>query len=140
MKPLDYVKAAGLAFVLLVVNVLIAFLVVFVYAAFIEPGHPSEFYEQAALRIVPWSCHILGTPLFFFSVLLLTARCPRRNSYLFATAVVAMYALLDAASVGFSGVFDIYFALSMLLKLAATLAAAHLGGRWRLQGTIKSEE
>ena len=129
MKPIDFVKAAGTAVALLVTNVLIAVLAVTVYATFIEPGHAAEFYDEAALRIVPWSCHIIGTPLFFVAIWFLTARRPARNAYVFATVVVVLYAVIDAASVGFSGVWELYFALSMLLKLLASLAAAYVGSR-----------
>lgn len=140
MKPIDFLKAAGIAIGLLVINVLIAILVVGVYAALIEPGHTDEFYDEAALWIVPWSCHIIGTPLFFVAVCFLTARRRERNAYLFATVVVVMYAIIDAASVGFLSVLELSFALSMLLKLAASLTAAYVGTRSRQQVSSASTQ
>lgn len=129
MKAVDFLKAAGVALALLAINVLIGILVVAVYAVVIEPGHPHEFYEEAATRIVPWSCHIVGTVLFFVTAWRLTAHKPERNGYVFATAVIAMYAILDGASVGFSGIWGAAFAYSMLAKLLAALAGAYIATR-----------
>jgi hypothetical protein len=126
MKPIDFVKAAGVAIGLLVLNVLIAILVVFAYSIFIEPGHPREYYDEAALRIAPWCSHTAGTALFFAAGYLFARRRPERNGFLFAAATTALYVIIDAASVGFAGVFGIEFALSKLAKLLAALAGAWL--------------
>jgi hypothetical protein len=131
MKPRDYAKAAGVAIVLLALNVLIAILVVFGYSILIEPGHPREFYDAAALRIVPWCSHIAGTALFFAAGYLFARRRPQRNGFLFATAFTALYAIIDAAAVGFVGVFGIRFALSMLAKFLAALLGAFIAVRGR---------
>jgi hypothetical protein len=127
MKPIDFAKAAGVAVAVLVVNVLIAILVVLVYRFAIEPGHESEFYDEAALRIAPWCSHIAGTALFFGAGYLFTRRRPDRNGLLFALAFTVLYALIDAATVGF-GV-SVEFGLSMLAKLAAGQAGAFLAIR-----------
>lgn len=129
MKPIDLAKAVGIAVAILVVNVLIAILVVLVYSLFIEPGHPREFYDAAALRIAPWCSHIAGTALFFGAGYLFAKRRPQRNGLLFAAAFTAFYALIDAATVGFAGVFEVEFSLSMLAKLLAALAGAFLATR-----------
>ena len=65
MKPIDFAKAAGIAIAILALNILISILAVLAYSIFIEPGHPREFYDEAALRIAPWCSHIFGTALFF---------------------------------------------------------------------------
>ena len=87
MKPIDFIKAIGVAIALLAINVLIAILVVIVYRFLIEPGHPTEFYDEAAMKIAPWCSHIAGTALFFVASYFLTARRPDRNGPLFAAAV-----------------------------------------------------
>ena len=117
LKPIDYAKATGVAVTVLAVNILISILVVLFYAFVIEPGHPSEFYDAAALRIAPWCSHIAGTALFFGAGYWCARRRPERNGYLFALVLTALYALIDAAIVGFVGVFDVEFSLSMLAKL-----------------------
>jgi hypothetical protein len=126
MRPLDFAKAAGIALALLVVNVLIAILVVLAYAFFIEPGHSSEFYDAAALRIAPWCSHIAGTALFFAAGYWFARRRHERNGYLFAATFTVFYAIIDAATVGFVGALALEFLVSMLVKLLAALAGARL--------------
>ena len=47
MKPTDYAKAAGIAILVLTVDILIAMGVVYFYAAFLNPGHPKDYYAAA---------------------------------------------------------------------------------------------
>jgi hypothetical protein len=129
MKPIDFAKAAGVAIAVLVVNVLIAILVVGVYRFAIEPGHPSEFYDAAALRIAPWCSHIAGTALFLGAGYLFARRRPDRNGFLFALAFTVLYTVIDAAMVGFAGVVSVEFSLSMLAKLVAGQVGAWLAIR-----------
>jgi hypothetical protein len=129
MQPIDFAKAAGVATVVLALNVLIAVLVVTGYSILIAPGHPREFYDAAALRIAPWCSHIAGTALFFGAGYLFARRRPERNDFLFASAFTVLYAIIDGATVGFVGVFAVEFALSMLAKLLAALAGVFLATR-----------
>jgi hypothetical protein len=129
MQPIDFAKAAGVAAVVLAINVLIAVLVVLGYSIFIEPGHPREYYDAAALRIAPWCSHIFGTALFFGAGYLFAKRCPQRNGLLFAATFTVLYAIIDGASIGFAGVLSVVHALSMLAKLLAALAGAYLATR-----------
>ena len=99
------------------------------YSFLIEPGHPREFYEAAALRISPWCSHIAGTALFLVAGYLSAKRRPQRHGFLFAAAFTLLYAIIDAATVGFVGVFAIEFTLSMLAKLLAALGGAFLATR-----------
>ena len=131
MRPIDFAKAAGVAISVLVLNVLIAILVVLGYSIFIEPGHPREFYDAAALRIAPWCSHTVGTALFFGAGYLFAKRRPQRNSFLFAATFTAFYVIIDAATVGFVGVFGAEFGLSKLAKLLGALAGAFLATRIR---------
>lgn len=55
MNALDFVKAFGVALLLMVLNVTASFGVVAVYAYLIEPGHEAAYYETAAQSIAPWS-------------------------------------------------------------------------------------
>ena len=129
MKPLDFAKAAGVAVLILIISVIIAILVVLFYRFFINPGHPSGYYDEAAKRIAPWCSHIAGTVLFFIAAWYFTRSNPARNPLLFAVVFAAFYALIDAATVAFKGIFNIQFGLSMLAKLLAALAGAYLASR-----------
>ena len=131
MQPIDFAKAAAVAIAVLALNVLIAVLVVLVYRFLVEPGHPSEFYDAAALRIAPWCSHIAGTALFFGAGYLFTKRRPQRNGFLFAATFTMLYAIIDSATVGFATVFAVEFAMSMLAKLLAALAGAFLATKIR---------
>jgi hypothetical protein len=130
MKPIDFAKAAGVALLLLVLNVLFSIPVILVYRFFIETGHPSEFYDQAAMRIAPWCSYIIGTALFFIASFFLAKRRPERNGFLFAATFTGLYAFIDAATIGFVGINWIEF-VSVLAKLLAALAGAFLATRNR---------
>ncbi|MFT4558541.1 MAG: hypothetical protein ACI92S_003922 [Planctomycetaceae bacterium] len=139
MKAIDFAKATGIGVALLALNLLIATLVIIAYAVFIEPGHPDEFYHDAAMRIAPWCSHIIGTALFLGAVYLFTRRNPARNGFVFATVVALLYAIIDAAMVGFACLADLEFGLSMLAKLAAILAGSYLAIRRTRPATASSE-
>jgi hypothetical protein len=132
MKPIDFAKAAAVAIAVLILNFIIVILAVFGYSILIEPGHPTAFYESAALRIAPWCVHTAGTALFFGAGFLLARRRPERNGLLFAGAFSVLYAIIDAASVGFVSVFTGEFAVSMLANLLAALAGAWFATRRRI--------
>jgi hypothetical protein len=132
MKPIDYAKAAGVGFLLLVLNVLLSIPVILFYAWFIDPGHPREYYDKAALRIAPWCSHIIGTALFFVAGYWFARRRPQRSGLLFATVFTVLYAIIDSATVGFQGILSHTFGLSMLAKLVAALAGAYLATHKRL--------
>jgi hypothetical protein len=113
----------------LVLNVLISVVVVLVYSLVIDPGHPHEYYNAAALRIAPWCSHTAGTALFLLAGYLFARLRPQRNAYLFAVCFAVLYAVIDAATVGFVGALSLEFLLSMLAKLLAALAGAFLARR-----------
>jgi hypothetical protein len=54
---------------------------------------------------------------------------PQRNGYVFAAAFSVLYAIIDAATVGFVGIFSAEFALSMLGNLLAALAGTFVAAR-----------
>jgi hypothetical protein len=132
MTLLDFLKALGVAVLLMVLNVAIAFGVMAIYSTFIAPGHDVAFYESAAQRIAPWSSIFVGAALFFLAMLWLAWRRQGRNGYLFAFAVVAIYAAIDLSAILAAGAltgFGAIVAASMLSKLAAAELGAWLGRR-----------
>ncbi|MGH9715227.1 MAG: hypothetical protein ACRD4R_00630 [Candidatus Acidiferrales bacterium] len=131
MKPIDYAKAAGMAALVLILDLLIAFGVVYVYALFFNPGHPRAYYATAGIPVARWSTRTAGTALMFGAAWLCGSRNPNRNAYGFALALTGFYALLDSASGGFVGVFTLSFALTIGLKLAGSSAGAFAAVRNR---------
>jgi hypothetical protein len=76
MRAVDYLKALGVAVATLAITLAAGFPMVAFYAYFIEPGHPQEFYNEAAQWIAPWSSHILGPLAFSRSITGLRADRP----------------------------------------------------------------
>jgi hypothetical protein len=131
MKPMEFLRAAGLAFVVLLFDVLLAVGAVYVWGKYFAPGHTQEYYETAGVPIARWSTRILGTALIFGTSWLAVHQRPERNAYGFAGAIVFFYALLDGASVAFEDFFNGSIALTMLLKLLGALAGAYLAQQGR---------
>jgi len=129
MKPIDFAKAAGVAVGVLALNIFIATLVIVAYSLWIEPGHPREFYDEAALRIAPWCSHIFGTALFFAAGYRFARLRSRSVALIFAAAFTVLYAIIDSAIVAFAAFWQLEFWLSMLAKFAAALAGAYLATR-----------
>jgi hypothetical protein len=129
MKLIDFAKAAAVAVAVFAANIVIVILAVFGYSMLVEPGHPREFYDAAAPRIASWCVHIAGTALFLCAGYLFARRRPQRNGYVFAAAFSVLYAIIDAATVGFVGIFSAEFALSMLGNLLAALAGTFVAAR-----------
>ncbi|MDA1166171.1 MAG: hypothetical protein O3B13_24005 [Planctomycetota bacterium] len=139
MKTTDFARAFGAAIALLAVNLLVAIAVVVFYRFVIEPGHPGEFYDEAAMRIAPWCSHIIGTALFFVVIRFVTARKPDRNGLLFAVVVSLFYAIIDSAMVGFASLVEVEFLLSMMAKLAAAVVGAGVATRTKVHATTTAE-
>lgn len=132
MNLLDFAKALGVALAVMVLNVAVAFGVVWVYGTFIEPGHDEAFYQAAAQDIAPWSSIFAGAALFFLAALWLAWRRQGRNGYLFAGVVVAIYAAIDVSVVvagGALAALGVMVAASMLSKLAAAEFGAWMARR-----------
>jgi hypothetical protein len=127
MKPTDYAQAAGIGFAILIVDVLIAFGVVYFYAVAVNPGHPRAYYATAGIPIALWSTRVAGTALIFGASWLFGRRRPNRNAVAFALVIVIIYALLDAASGGFVDVLTARFALTIGLKVVGAVAGGLLG-------------
>lgn len=129
MGPMDFLKALGVALLILVLNVAISFGVMWVYGNFIEIGHPPSFYQEAAQRIAPWSSLIAGAVLFFLAGWEFAKRKPERNGLVFAAAVAAIYVAVDVAIIAAAGALTALGAIvwaSMITKMIAALAGAYM--------------
>jgi hypothetical protein len=135
VKPIDFAKAAGVAAAVLVVDVLLAIAVVYVWSIFVEPGHERAFYESAGIPLARVCTRIFGTALIFAASGWAARRHPGRNAIAFAVAVVFCYAFLDGASIFFQDFFSIGVGITMLIKLIAGVAGAILAQSLRRETT-----
>lgn len=129
MKAVDFVKALGIAILILALDFACAFATVTAWSLFGEPGHPTSYYVAAAPRLSTISTRIAGPLLFALFVWLFSHRTPERNAFAFAGAVFAFYVLIDGASVAFQGFFNGIVLVTLALKLAGAMAGAWLAGR-----------
>lgn len=128
MTAIDYVKAFGVALLLMLLNVAASFVVMAVYGYLIDPGHEPEYYQAAAERIAPWSSVFAGALLFFGAAWLFGARKPARPAVAFALTFALIYTLIDLAIIAAAGAFA-SIGYIVALSIGAKFAAAFLGAR-----------
>jgi hypothetical protein len=134
MRVMDFVKALGVAIATLVITLAASFPMVAFYAFVIEPGHPQEFYNEAAQWIAPWSSHVLGPLVFFAFNYWLSRRSPERNAMLFAAATIVFYAVVDLSTLPMMGlpiatVLTVPVGISLAAKAAGAFLGAYLGSQ-----------
>lgn len=128
MKPIDYVKALALAFVIMTMLIFLSYPIVSLYAFLIAPGHPPAFYHAAASDwLVPAWVHIAGPVFFFFTGWLFTGRVRHRNAYAFIGVLCGWYLLLELASFAFLGGIAVFFTSGTAPWLALQFVAGFLG-------------
>lgn len=132
MNTLDFVKAFGVAVLLLVLNVAVSFGVMAVYSYLINPGHEMAYYEAAAQRIAPWSSVVAGAFLFFGAAWFFGVRRPQRSALVFALTFATFYTLIDLgiiAAVGALMLVNYIVAISILAKFAGACLGARMAQR-----------
>jgi len=141
MTLADYLKAIGVALASIVITIIASFPMVAFYAYFIEPGHPQEFYMEAAQWIAPWSSYILGPIVFFGLNYWLAKRSPERDAMLFAIASIIFYLIVDLSIVPImGGDMSVFLTVGMAfwfsLKVFGAILGARLGQRRALSANI----
>ncbi len=132
MTALDYVKALGVALLLMVLNVAVSFGVMAVYSDLIDPGHAMDYYQDAAQRIAPWSSVVAGAILFFVAAWFFGVRRPQRSALAFALTFAALYTVIDLsiiAAVGALMLINYVVAISVSAKFAGAFLGASLARR-----------
>ena len=126
MKPIDVAKALGVAALILVLDLAIAFAAVWFWSLVVAPGHPTSYYVAGATPVATLSTRITGPTLFAAFVWLFSRRKPDRNPFLFAVTVFVLYLLLDGATVAFHGLYNLVVLITVALKLIGALLGAGL--------------
>ncbi len=119
-----HLRDALSALLILAANFAIVIVAVFVFAEFIEPGHPPAYYEEAATGIAGWTAPIGGGLLFLGVAYFRARRNSARSAYASAIETWFFYVLFDvvlgiALSAGQSVV---------TLQLIGSLSLALMGG------------
>ncbi|MXX05158.1 MAG: hypothetical protein F4Z71_00175 [Gammaproteobacteria bacterium] len=134
MKFVELAIALGVAVIVLIFTMAASFPMVAVYAYLIEPGHPPEFYTEAATWIAPWSSYILG-PIAFFCCNYWLVKSGRVQFPLrFAASTIGLYLLVDLGLLGFllNIPFSSYVTAAVILSLAVKVIAAFWGAKFGL--------
>jgi hypothetical protein len=124
MQPIDFAKAAGLALLVLILDLACAFAFVLFWSLAIDPGHPSSYYTAAAPRLSTISTRVCGPLLLALFVWLFSRKRADRQPFAFAATVLAVYFFLDGAMVAFR---PFFFTTPMLFTMGLKLMGA-LGG------------
>jgi len=93
MMPVDFVKALGLAILIMVVDIACAFAFVTVWV--LINHHPLTMTDPKTAELSTLSTQIFGPLLFALAIWFFQRRRPDRRPYVFAIAVFAFYFLLD---------------------------------------------
>ena len=135
---LDYLKALGVGFAVLLITLAASYPMVTFYAYFVEPGYSQDFYVAAAQWIAPWSSHILGPLIFFVFNYWMAKRVAKRNAIMFAVATIVFYIIVDLGMLPFVGApitvgLNLTSGLSLIVKIFGALLGAYFGSRSRRQ-------
>ncbi|HLL31747.1 MAG TPA: hypothetical protein VK403_12195 [Allosphingosinicella sp.] len=129
MRGRDFIVIPAAALAVMVLNVAIAFGIVWLYSTFLDPGQPASHYEAFATRAAPVSSVIAGIPLMIAAGFLLAKGRPGRSGLAAAAAAALFYIIVDTAillSVEAGRDVWMWAALSHATKLLSALAGARL--------------
>ena len=118
---------AGVALLVLVLNVALSILYMVVYGYLIDPGHEEQYYQDHIQVAAPYCSIVAGMPLMFLAGWWVGGWWEREFAVKAALAVWLTYALIDISVVLAAGVtprIAVLVAVSFLTKLAA----GYLGG------------
>ncbi len=137
MKPLDYIKAFGVALASVIITIIISFPMVTFYAYVIETGHQQEFYTEAAQWVAPWSSYIFGPIAFFLFNFWLAKNLSKRNAISFAITSIIFYIVIEVSILAImdSDIRDTFLNIKgifwLSLKLIGALLGAYLGLKYQ---------
>ncbi len=131
MKPVDFVRALGVAILAMVLDILCAVAVVSVWTLVNRPDHPLATTDPIVVDLSTQSTRICGPIILALLVWLFSRKRPDRNVWAFAAAVFGFYLLVDWGMVAFQGMLEPVALGIAALKLAGALVGAWLARRSR---------
>ena len=121
---------AGVAVLVLVVNVAISVVYMVVYSYLIDPGHNEQYYTEHIQEAAPYCSIVAGMPLMFLAGWRVAGWWEGQFAVKAALVVWLVYVLIDIVALTASGLttkIAVLFAVSFLTKLAAVYAGAQFG-------------
>ncbi len=118
---------AGIALLVMVVNVAFSFVYMVVYSYVIDPGHEEQYYKDHSQVAAPYCSIVAGIPLMFLVGWWVGRWWESEFAIKAALTVWLVYALIDIAALlaaGFTSKIAILFSISFLTKLAAVYFGA----------------
>jgi hypothetical protein len=123
---------AGVAILVLVVNVLVSVLYMVVYGHVIDPGHEEQYYREHIKVAAPYCSIVAGIPLMFLAGWWVGGWWENEVAVQAAVILWAAYLVVDFAillSAGLTPRIVALFAVSFLTKLAAVYAGTRFAAR-----------
>lgn len=129
MLPADFVKALGLAILIMVLDLACAYGFVSVWVLVNQPVHPLTPLDPRTITLSTLSTRIFGPILFALLIWLFQRRRPDRNAWAFGLSVLGFYLLVDWGMVAFKGILEGGSLLTAALKLLGALIGAWLASK-----------
>lgn len=120
MKPVDFLKALGVAILVMVLDLCCAY--GFVSAWVLINHHPLGVTDPKTIELSTLSTRIFGMALLALFVWLFARTRSGQSVWGFALLVFGFYVLVDWSVVGFQGVFAAPALVTAALKLLGTFA------------------
>ena len=120
---------AGIALLVLVVNVTVSIVYMVMYSYLIDPGHDEQYYRDHIKVAAPYCSIVAGIPLMFLAGWWVGGWWEGDFAVKAALTVWLVYALIDFAVVlaaGLTAKVAVLFAVSFVTKLAAVYFGALL--------------
>ena len=123
---------AGVALLVMVVNVTLSIRYMVVYSYVIDPGHEAQYYQDHIQVAAPYCSIVAGIPLMFLAGWWVAGWWEGELAITAALVIWLSYALIDIGvllAAGMTPKIAVLCAASLLTKLAAVCVGALASGR-----------
>lgn len=129
MLPVDFLKALGVALLVMLLDLACAFVGVTLWSLWTQPPQPLSPSDPAVITVATLTTRLCGPLLLALFVWLFSRRRPDRNAWAFGVAVFVFYMLVDWGMVAFRGMLEPAALLTAALKLAGAMVGAWFAQR-----------